>query len=119
MKYTIFPPALLFLCHTSHAARPTLRGAGINLATDHGEAHKAISPAAANHDVFEPALHLDEWKAVDSEQFEWVNVAEVSPGETTCGFLKSPLGWEADANVIFPAVNVCKSYRVLQSFRDS
>lgn len=100
---------MFLLSRTSTASRPTLRGAGSNLSAERGGAFKTISPAAANQDVFEPALHLDEWKAVDPEQFEWVDVDEVGPGETTCGYLKSPLGWEADANVIFPSVNVCKS----------
>ena len=115
MKYFIISsPALLaatFLCRTSRAARPTLRGAGIDLATERGGAHKTISPASDGRDAFEPAPHLDEWKAVDPGRFEWVDVDEVGPGETTCGFLKSPLGWEADANVTFPVVNVCESYR--------
>ncbi len=66
-------------------------------------------------DVFEPAISLDEFAALDSNTkiadayFEWVDREKIQAGETTCGFLHAPLCWpHAEEKTIFPEVEVCK-----------
>jgi hypothetical protein len=55
--------------------------------------------------VFTPAISLDEFADVDSEQFEWVNLSEIDLGGATCGFLKAPL--VGLSNAIYLIVKVC------------
>ena len=46
-----------------------------------------------------------------------MNPDEIQPGETTCGFLKAPLGWEVeDLNVVYPMVKtyVCITFATQQ-----
>ena len=59
-----------------------------------------------NDPAFEPAMPLDYFRSLDPSEFEWVNTAEIDPGEATCGFLKAPLGALPDVN--YPTVKVCE-----------
>ena len=46
-----------------------------------------------------------------------MNPDEIQPGETTCGFLKAPLGWEVeDLDVVYPMVKtyVCMTFATQQ-----
>jgi len=96
------------------AAKATLRG------SQHHTTDKSFDPSADNGDsgipnpnVFEPAISLDDFKNVDPDKFEWVNPEEIKAGETTCGFLLAPLGWDVDElQVTYPTVNiyVCVSF---------
>jgi hypothetical protein len=54
--------------------------------------------------VFTPAISLDEFADVDSEQIEWVNLSEIDLGGATCGFIKAPL--VRLSNVIYLIVKV-------------
>jgi len=70
-----------------------------------------------NPDIFQAAISLEDFRNVDPEEFEWVNPDEIQPGETTCGFLKAPLGWEVeDLNVVYPMVKtyVCITFATQQ-----
>lgn len=70
---------------------------------------KNLREGSTSPTVFEPAKDIDFFANVDPDQFEWVNPEEIRPGETTCGFLKAPLGWEVDrVDVVYPEVKVCK-----------
>jgi len=78
--------------------------------------HQLLDSVAQNS-VFQAALSLDDFKAVDTDKFEWVNPDEIQPGETTCGFLKAPLGWEVDGvDVSYPVVKtyVCVTFATQQ-----
>jgi hypothetical protein len=76
------------------SATATLRGGvGSNF-------HEQKDPA------FEPAMPLNYFRSLDPNEFEWVNTAEINPGEATCGFLKAPLGALPDVN--YPTVKVCE-----------
>ena len=69
----------------------------------------AKTQAIASSGHFEPAISLEDFKNVDPERFEWVNPDEVKAGETTCGFLKAPLGWEVEElDIVYPMVKICK-----------
>ena len=58
--------------------------------------------------VFEAAISIEDFKNIDPEQFEWVNPDEIRPGETTCGFLNAPLGWEVEElDIVYPMVKMC------------
>ena len=62
-------------------------------------------------------MSLDDIRNVDPEQFEWINPDEIQPGETTCGYLKAPLGWEVeDLAVVYPMVKtyVCITFATQQ-----
>lgn len=65
-----------------------------------------------NPKVFEAAISLDDFKNVDPKLFEWVNPDEIQPGETTCGFLKAPLGWVDETDIKYPFVKtyVCVTF---------
>lgn len=57
--------------------------------------------------AFEPAMDLEYFSNLDPKEFEWVNPNEIKPGETTCGFLTAPLGWDVDdVDVVYPDVKV-------------
>jgi hypothetical protein len=59
-----------------------------------------------NADGFVKAITLEEFAAVDEEDFTWVDPSEIVAGGTTCGFLHAPLGSLPD--IQWPIVEVCK-----------
>lgn len=76
-----------------------------------------LDSAVPNPEVFQAAISLNDFKTVDPDKFEWVNPDEIQPGETTCGFLKAPLGWEVDdVDVTYPIVKtyVCVTFATQQ-----
>ncbi|CAB9510457.1 Secreted [Seminavis robusta] len=69
-----------------------------SFANDHEEEEESS-------DQFYTAESLDFFKkGIDPDSFEWVNPDEIVPGESTCGFLKAPLGSLPD--VTYPKVEV-------------
>ena len=91
-----------------------LRDVDIHLSTGEGELVNLVGKVTntiseltqRRNNNFVPAITLEEFKNVDFEWFEWVNPNELEAGETTCGFLKAPLG--ALPNTMYPTVKVCK-----------
>mmetsp|Transcript_8226 Transcript_8226/g.14355 ORF Transcript_8226/g.14355 Transcript_8226/m.14355 type:complete len:614 (+) Transcript_8226:59-1900(+) len=60
-----------------------------------------------NPQFFEPAMDLEYFANLDPKKFEWVNPDEIKPGETTCGFLTAPLGWDVEeVDIVYPTVKV-------------
>lgn len=80
---------------------------GKQLDTFHIEDASGTEPP--NPQYFEPAMDLDYFANIDPKQFEWVNPDEIKSGETTCGFLPAPLGWDVEElDIDYPTVKVCK-----------
>mmetsp|Transcript_17538 Transcript_17538/g.38236 ORF Transcript_17538/g.38236 Transcript_17538/m.38236 type:complete len:650 (+) Transcript_17538:164-2113(+) len=100
-------------------AKHTLRGGHTSTTWPHERTEGIISDATEppNPEVFEAAISLDDFKNIDPELFEWVNPDEIRPGDTTCGFLKAPLGWEVEElDVVYPIVKtyVCVTFATQQ-----
>jgi len=105
---TLALSALTFLPSKYVAAKSTLRGLR-HQNTDKSFGRSTENGDVPDPDIFEPAISLEDFKNVDPAQFEWVNPDEIKAGETTCGFLTAPLGWEVDEDeVTYPFVKVCK-----------
>ena len=69
-----------------------------------------VTPIPLSSGVFEPAMDLEYFANLDPNVFEWMSPDEIKPGETTCGFLTAPLGWDVDdVDVVYPEVKVCES----------
>jgi hypothetical protein len=62
------------------------------------------SPAEGDDSAPVEAIDIDQFALIDQNLFEWVNPEEITPGNTTCGFLKSDLG--SLPNVTYPKVMV-------------
>lgn len=109
---TLALSALTFLPSKYVAAKSTLRGLR-HQNTDKSFGRSTENGDVPDPDIFEPAISLEDFKKVDPAQFEWVNPDEIKAGETTCGFLTAPLGWEVDEDEVtypFVKVYVCVSF---------
>jgi hypothetical protein len=71
--------------------------------TDQGD-DRVTTLTEGNSSTPPEAIYMDQFAAIDPDVFEWVNPEEITPGNTTCGFLKSDLG--SLPNVIYPKVRV-------------
>ncbi len=102
--------SLIMFCFLSFSQQHKLRGGYSNKETT---PYKSKSP---NPDIFQSAISLDDFRDVNPDQFEWVNPDEIQPGQTTCGFLKAPLGWQAGDLVVYPMVKtyVCITFATEQ-----
>lgn len=103
---------LTFALAAAAVALPAVRAfdlRGTKDGFDHKTGHSRLAEEPPNPDVFEPAISLKDFANVDPDQFAWVNPDEIGPGETTCGFLTAPLGWDVEGvSTVYPDVKVCE-----------